>query len=66
MMARFPIRGGMTREKLKAIENNNVQKLWTTHTGALDVWLIIRGNTIEEFTTEKQRLFDYLNSLETA
>ena len=65
-MSTFLIPGGVTREKIASIENNNVKRLNKTFVGASEVWILIRGNTIEEFTTEKQRLFDYLNSLETA
>ena len=63
MMAIFPVKGGMTRERLEAIENNNVQKLWNTYTGADKVWLIIRGNTLEEYSATKQTLIEYLDSL---
>lgn len=63
MMAQFPIRGGMTRERLEAIENNNVQKLGITFTGADEVWLVIRGNTLEEYSATKQTLIEYLDSL---
>jgi hypothetical protein len=63
-MAAFPIPGGVTREKIADIENNNVKKLYKTFVGASEVWLIIRGQTREEFDLEKQRLIDYLESLE--
>ena len=62
-MARFPIPGGITREKLANIENDNVKRLGLSYTGESKLWTLIRGNTLEEFYANRQNMLTYLNSL---
>jgi hypothetical protein len=48
VMNSWEVPGGVTREKLKDIETNDIRRIGPTYTGAPTIYLMIRGNTESE------------------